>query len=414
MVSDGNIISGITDWCEESHISLVDKLTDQMCSCLFTYLDFNSRMNFFSNWIEHISENDYIVYDVTSISTYSQNILNAEFGYNRDEENLPQINFGMFYAKNSGLPIYYNEYQGSINDVSDLQFMLENTTYLGIKKVDFVLDKGFASEDNFKYMWENKFNFIIPIPSNWTHVKILLESNVVNVQEYSNWIHKYEVYGIKVSYKIDKIPIYAHIFFDTEKYHISKKSFNEKIQILEEKLKKFNTTKKIPKHYFDYFDIELKGNNNEQIQYSINNKKLNERSKYAGYFIYLTTNENYSPEELLKIYKTRDFIEKTFMNFKDNINFKRLRTHNKRTTSGKLFVGFISLILRTELLNRIKKCEQTSKLTVKDVIRKLKRIVITTINNNIVKKMPISKHQRNVFSSIGILLDEFFVSINKK
>lgn len=413
MVTDGNIISGITDWCEESKISLIEKLTDQMCSCLFTYLDFNQRMNFFNMWIKHITESDYIVYDVTSISTYSENNPDAEFGYNRDGEKLPQINFGMFYAKTSGLPVFYNEYLGNINDVSDLQYMLENTTHLGIKKVDFVLDKGFASDDNLKYMWENKFNFIIPLPSNWKDITHILENNINDVHKYSNWIHKYEIYGIKINYKLGKIPLYAHIFFDTEKYNIAKKAFNEKVLFLEKKLKNFQLNKKIPKHFFDYFDIEVKSPTNHQFKYAINNEKLSQRSKYAGYFIYLTTNPLYSPEELIKTYKTRDFIEKCFMNFKDDIYFKRIRTHNKRTTAGKLFVGFISLILRTELLHRIKKCEKTSNLTLKEVLRKLKRIMITSINGHLIKHMPISKQQREIFDSVGIMLEDFFSSIKK-
>jgi hypothetical protein len=47
MVCEGNIMSGITDWFEETNIDLVDKITNQMCSCLFAHISFNQKMNFF-------------------------------------------------------------------------------------------------------------------------------------------------------------------------------------------------------------------------------------------------------------------------------------------------------------------------------------------------------------------------------
>ena len=73
-------------------------------------------------------------------------------GYNRDREKLPQINLGMYFGETSRLPIYYCVYPGSILDKTHLQYMMQDNEILGIKKVKFVMDKGFYSLSNVRFM----------------------------------------------------------------------------------------------------------------------------------------------------------------------------------------------------------------------------------------------------------------------
>jgi transposase len=407
MVTDGNIMSGITDWYEQTELNLFDKFTDQMCSCLFAYLDFNSIMNFFIKWIKIHNDNEYMFYDVTSISSYSRNITYVEMGYNRDNETLPQLNFGMFYSKNFDIPIYYHDYQGSINDVTDLKFIMEKGLELGIKKVEFILDRGFISQSNFEFMHKNHINFMIPLPSGRKDISAIIDKNINNVKEYENWIDKYQIYGYKYEYKMYKIPIYAHIIFDTGRYDDDIKKFNENIKSYEAKLSSMSLYSKISKVYHNFFDITQKKDDNNKIIYFLNNNKIKQKVKYAGYLVYLTTNPNLSTQDVINIYKTRDLIEKSFLNLKDELFFSRLRTHSDRTTKGKLFVGFIALIIRTALAKKFDKFDKTKNLTFAEIIKKLKRITITKINNIIMKNIPFSKGQREIFEALGLLLDEF-------
>jgi hypothetical protein len=67
-------------------------MNDMQCSKMFASIGYEERQSFFEEWIKRRSEDEYIAYDVTSISTYSQSIDIAEWGYNRDKERIPQIN----------------------------------------------------------------------------------------------------------------------------------------------------------------------------------------------------------------------------------------------------------------------------------------------------------------------------------
>ncbi|GHV41542.1 hypothetical protein FACS1894187_23330 [Synergistales bacterium] len=122
----------IEDWFDVTDVSFTRVMDDRRCSEMFASISYEERMNFFEEWVRIRQEQEYIAYDVTSISTYSAGIDAAEWGYNRDKESLPQINLGMYFGATSQLPVYYTIYSGSITDKSYLVFMLENTSRLGI------------------------------------------------------------------------------------------------------------------------------------------------------------------------------------------------------------------------------------------------------------------------------------------
>jgi hypothetical protein len=84
-----------------------------------------------------------------SISKYSPNLEAAEFGYNRDGEQLPQINLNLVAEQNSGLPVWYRALPGSIPDVSTLKCSATMLNELGLKSFSFSLDRGFYSQANF-------------------------------------------------------------------------------------------------------------------------------------------------------------------------------------------------------------------------------------------------------------------------
>jgi len=160
MLSEGNVMAYIEDWFDETKVESAKTMNDVAVSRLFASITEEERNTFFSEWIKCRSAEEHITYDVTSISSYSQSIDNVEFGYNRDGENLAQINFGMFYGMTSGLPVYYHDYNGSIPDVACFKYMMKSAKEIGINSTCFVFDNGFVSKDNFNFMQENNYSFI--------------------------------------------------------------------------------------------------------------------------------------------------------------------------------------------------------------------------------------------------------------
>lgn len=153
-------------WTESTQTIDNSILTSQRISDLLQMLGKadNDRMDFFQAWATHRSEHEYLAFDITSISSYSKMIEFIEYGYNRDGEELPQINFAMLFGQSSLLPIFYNSYPGSIKDMSTLKNMIQYAKNINLKRIHFVMDKGFYSDDNVAEMLENRVKFVISVP----------------------------------------------------------------------------------------------------------------------------------------------------------------------------------------------------------------------------------------------------------
>ncbi len=63
---------------------------------------------------------EYLALDITSESSYSELIEDVEWGYNRDHEQLPQVNLCMMVGETSRLPVHQTVYAGSHKDVRTL------------------------------------------------------------------------------------------------------------------------------------------------------------------------------------------------------------------------------------------------------------------------------------------------------
>ena len=107
MLSEGNVMCYIDEYTETHQTPTKGTMSNEMCSKMFASLRQEDMQLFFREWMKQKKQTEYVAYDVTSISSHSSNIRDLEWGYNRDKERLPQINMGMYYGEESGLPLYY-------------------------------------------------------------------------------------------------------------------------------------------------------------------------------------------------------------------------------------------------------------------------------------------------------------------
>jgi len=109
-----------------------------------------------------------------------------------------------------------------------------------------------------------------------------------------------------------------------------------------------------------------------------------------------------SPKEVIRAYRERDVIEKNFDQLKNRLDFKRLRTHTDKTTDGKVFIGFLALILRSWMLRKIKGNPDTGKMTFEKVLLELRKIKVVTMVDDTKALMPLTKTQKVILSALGI------------
>jgi len=166
-------------------------------------------------------EKIYISYDSTNKNCQAGDLDLVEIGHPKDDQGKPILNFSIAYDRNNSEPLFYEEYPGSIVDISQLQLMLEKANGYGYKRVGFILDRGYFSKENIHYMDKCGYEFIIMMKGMKELVKsLVLEVKGTFEESREHSIRDYKVSGVTVKrqlYPSDEQQRYFHIFYNDRK-----------------------------------------------------------------------------------------------------------------------------------------------------------------------------------------------------
>lgn len=423
---EGSNLYLLSNWQETNYNTYTDKLlTSPRISELLTTITFNKMNLFFEKWINLIKDNEYLAFDITSISSYSKKIESVELGYNRDKENLPQINLGVLYGETTGLPVFYQIFNGSIKDVKTIENLIIALKDMNINNLKFVMDKGFYSGVNNSYLYDNNYIFAIAVPFTGKWSKSVLDNNKdVNDPEYYSVIHN--CYFKKIEYMQDNRKLNLHIFFDPIRKSVEEMEYNTKLQYAKktlEKVKLHQETEGTIKYtdeeisniikecsaYYDIkdYDVELVDNTGKKkkyktIEYKVNKLNIENAMKTKGYLLVLTNDYNKTSEEILTLYRNKEAVENAFDDIKNELDLNRLKVHSNEAVEGKIFLVFLSLIFTSYIRNMIKKANLTKDITYKEVIRELKKIKLYTYNNGSKTLSILSSLQKKILNAFSI------------
>lgn len=402
MLTEGNAMYYLEDYTEEHETYIHGVMDDKKCSKIFGSIRLEDALLFFREWLKRRKNDEYIAYDVTSISSYSQNITECEWGYNRDKEKLPQINLGMYYGEISQLPLYYRVYPGSISDKAHLKYMVSDANITGVKRLSYVMDRGFYSADNLNFLAKNGHRFVIALPQGLNYVKELVTkhgNDIVNSSEFmigkGLFAKKYE--STALGFRMN-----VHLYYDSFKAATEGEALFELIERQENDLKSMEEPPDRKYHYDRFFFINR--SKDGKLGFTKNHRAIDEALKQCGFFLIAETDFRKTSKEILEIYRKRDVIEKSFDNLKNELDIKRTYTHSSETMQGKIFTAFISLIVRSYMQNNLKELKESKKYTQKKFFNELNKIKVLELTTNAKPQLinPLTKAQRDIFSGLNI------------
>lgn len=405
-IREGAVMSYIDDFMEKHYcFGSAGILTNQRVSELFASLSENQRKGFFIDWIKHVTANDCIAYDVTSISTYSNGIEEAEFGYNRDHDDLRQINIGMFAATNSRLPVYFENYNGSLTDKTNLESVLKNAKDVGIVSVRLVMDGGFFDDERLKQLSQTGHIFTVGMPSTLKTSKKLLDEHRSKIHDIRNRTRFTSNYAIIIDKTVQGIKGRVLIGLNTRTQDLMMESMKKDIEkreqeLRDKKIKKYDTVIK-KKRYTELF--EIKPDEEGGYTYALKEDAVYEISKNYGYFLVFTIDTEATADEILYYYREKDVDEKMFYQLKDYMECNRLHTHMQQTTDGKLFTLFVALIVRSYVYNKLSSYMSINHLTLEKCFRKLENLKAIKIRGQKARlTKALTKQQNDLLSEFGI------------
>ena len=405
LACEGRPLSHSEYWMK-SHAHPAKKLlTSQRISEILGKISTNEKQAFLSSWMKSILENDYLCYDITSISSYSELNEYIRFGYNRDHEPLPQLNLAMLFLEKSGLPAYYERIPGNISDVQSLNNLLETFKKLEVKSLHYVLDKGFYSKKNIDELLERRDQFTISVPlhSNW------IQHAIDEVGEDIHGPEGYRVVGDEVLYVHSQLypwgkqhrRCYLHLYYNDLLRSEAVDRFNRLLIACKRELETGTTTLEHEELYESYFIQHTTAVRGLKVSYNMDAVHMYIK-KYAGFQAILSTSFK-DPIEALWVYRNKDIVEKCFDDLKNSIDMKRLRMHTKETVDGRLFVQFIALILMSALRSQMRTSSLIEKYTVRELLLEMEpltQIRYTGKYGSIITE--VTKPQREILSSLGI------------
>ena len=404
MLCEGNVMSYYGDWYDEVYPHGNIKLGSADISRVFQAINYKSRMNFFKTWIYARNTSEYIAYDVTSVSSYSKGIEALEWGYNRDKESLPQLNFAMYYGQQSMLPLYYCMYPGSVPDKTHLEYMLRDNELIGCKRTKYVMDRGFFTADNLRLMTEAGARFIISVPNSSLFARELIDkyrNQIVNRSECR--LGKNLPYAKEVIREDFGMRVKAHIYYSPAKAAAEEEILFNDIERCERALSEMSEPPAKSLRYDRYFKINR--SKDIGIGFIRDSEKINTIISRLGFFIIIETDFEASSLEVLMTYRQRDVVEKSFDDLKNELDMKRLHCHTDETTEGKLFVAFFALILRSCIQNKLRVYLDESGLTFSSVLKELRKIKYVHTCDGKKLLSPITKRQRDIFNACGLSTD---------
>ncbi|MDR2366737.1 MAG: transposase, partial [Deltaproteobacteria bacterium] len=219
-------------------------ISSKRATDLISTISENDKIELFKRQVIRLQENEYLAYDTTSVSSYSENIKQLKYGHNKDGDNLAQINLALVLGENSLLPTYYRIFPGNINDSTTLDKLLIDFKFFNIENATFVFDRGFYSVQNIHRLHHDNFKYIIGVKNNLSYVANRIEELSTKKLDISNFSSKHNVYyypydifmPFKKQHKgfnIDpphKVKSTLHIYFDPAKAILDTINLNNKIK----------------------------------------------------------------------------------------------------------------------------------------------------------------------------------------
>jgi len=377
------------------------------------------RRQFFMEWLRTCGMPRALIHDTTSISSYSDDLESAEWGYNRDGDSLPQINLALVVAKATRLPIWYRMLPGSIPDVASLKGTSAMLRDLGLEDFSFTLDRGYYSRDNLVDMLDEGIRFLIGVPLHLKQAKDLVAHHLGALTKFKR---RFLAGGTPVGhvpcrFQVERrdgtqTELPAHLYFGEERRHQTSMRLEKTVLALADKAEKlsFDSQRQAKqwlaenaRTFARYFGTVPRDG---RVAIVVKPNRVANSLKRHGLTLIVASplaNEADAPtrEEVLEDYRSRDLAEKLFDVYKNATGNDRLHTGSDPAAEGRVFLAFVSLILRALLENKLREACLKRRLAVPEVMAMLKKIkrIVPVAGSPLMLEVP--KKSRELVQAMG-------------
>lgn len=362
--------------------------TDSKVSDFLHGLKPEQSVGFLNSWNKSKNKRQkiYLSYDSTNKNCQAGDIDLVEYGNAKVDAGLPIFNYSVACDSANRIPLFYELYPGSLNDVSQLICMVDKAQGHGYRNIGFILDRGYFSKKNLAYMDQNGYSFLIMVKGMKDFIRGIIEENQGGFENsWGKYVDRYDVYGTTVKRFLcegDTKKRNFHIYYSDGKAYSEKQEIKQRIRRLKKYLDSCVGKECVPfgPEIGKYFHLNYEKDGKTLKLAEENTSAVEKELSLAGYFA-IVSSDNMTAREAIELYKSRDESEKLFRSDKSYLGNKSMRVHSDEALSSKVFIQFIALILRSRIYIALKeKSEKMLKkpnyLTVPAALKELEKIVM--------------------------------------
>lgn len=377
---DRKTLPGIETWQLNHKIPYLEPLTERVYGTLFEQLGRNESwiQNYFRHIASTLEKEPALALDSTTFSTYSTNLKEARYGFNKDADGLPTIKFVTLYSVKNRLPIAYCKQPGNIPDVISIQTALKQLSVLGVTKPLIVTDNGYYSMGNMVEFLDSNMKFLTLASRSATWLRDIVEEalaeldnldnicpydtqvkgkTVSKMQEFSRLRHRSTASAKAGETQKFSRRIYVHILRNSEIQTCKTRALEEELTALRstvlsgEELSE-SAAKKVEK----YLILSRQGRGGK-LTVKFNQEAFNETAKFFGLFV-LVSNKAQDCFEALEDYRLREKTEEAFGIYKEYCDGRKPRVWTGDRLRGRQFVQFIALSYRCWLIGKVREIKE--------------------------------------------------------
>lgn len=378
IATGGDSLPDMYAWQVKHGIAPEKMISEDIYHDVFEALGTNESLiqNYFRLRASRLDSRDSIAYDSTTISTYSDSLSQARYGYNKEHDGLPTIKVLTLYSLNTEQPFAYWSQPGNIPDSICVENALKQLDFLDIDKPMVVTDNGFCTQDNIVSYIQDHTRFASRITRNdgkW--VSDTIDKHLPDLDDINNVIDFDEdIAGVCTTVR----PTLSYTAKYTSAHHEKGEhvSLTPRLYlgIFRSRSRRFEAERILTKELYELKRMIEEGKEDQlseaamnkaikylnwsssrsgKIKVSFNKEAVDEAKKYMGIFSMCSNRVN-SASELLKLGRKREHIEDMFELLKQKTDGNKPRVHDSDRLRGRQFVQFIALSYYDYLYKKIK------------------------------------------------------------
>jgi transposase len=390
--------------------------SDSKISSLLSQMPESTSSLFLAKWNENMDHRKkiYISYDATNKNSQAGDLEIVEYGHPKDDQGLPVFGYSIAYDSTNSIPLFYEQYPGSIVDISQLEFMLSKAQAYGYRSATFILDRGYFSKSNIMEMESKGYSFILMVKGMNKLVNSIIEEKKNSFESSREcYIRRYETYGTTVKCKLyadDTKDRYIHLYHSNQRRAAESMVLETKLNKMMDAMDKFKGSRYVfQKSFLNYFELTY-DNDGTFLMYEERQGVVERELNTCGYFC-IVTSEKMTAKQALEIYKSRDENEKLFRGDKSYLGNKSMRVYSDRSTTSKILIEFVALIIRCRFYTYIKDTfkdmvVKPNYATVPAAIRELEKIEMSRDYDGIYRlDHAVTKKQKDILKCFGLDAD---------